>query len=140
MTTATITNLFTNLNEVSTVQHTKEVHTPLRWFGGKFFLSKEIISRIPAHHCYVEPFAGSSQVLTQKTASKVEVINDIDESLINFLMTLRGQKEELIQSLMTLPTSRAIAERWMNEPLPEDPFEQAVRFYYLLRHIGTVMC
>lgn len=120
-------------NNLSEVHHTKEIHTPLRWFGGKYYLAQEIISRIPAHHCFIEPFSGSGQVITQKTKSKVEVINDIDNDLINFLMVLRNQKDELIEALSTLPTSRFLTELWMREPMPEESFERAVRFYYILR-------
>ncbi|WP_088363918.1 DNA adenine methylase [Bacillus cereus] len=121
----------TKLN--SPVKHTKEVHSPIRWFGGKHYLAKDIIPLMPKHHCYVEPFAGGGHVLTQKEKSKVEVWNDIDASLINFLMTLRGRKEELTQALETLPTSRFLTELWLKEPMPEDSFEKAVRWYYLLR-------
>ncbi|MGN5650356.1 DNA adenine methylase [Bacillus sp. Brlt_9] len=117
----------------SPVKHIKEVHSPIRWFGGKYYLAKDIIPLMPKHHCYVEPFGGGGHVLTQKEESKVEVWNDIDSSLINFLMTLRGRKEDLTKALETLPTSRFLTELWLKEPMPEDSFEKAVRWYYLLR-------
>lgn len=127
-------NTFEQLVE-SPVKRVKGIHSPIRWFGGKHYLAKDIISLLPAHHCYVEPFSGGGHVLTQKEPSKVEVYNDIDCDLINFLLTLRNSREELLSALETLPTSRYLAKMWANQPLPEEPFERAVRWYWLLRHL-----
>ncbi|MGF7535545.1 DNA adenine methylase [Bacillus mexicanus] len=122
-------------NTNSTVKRIKGIHSPIRWFGGKHYLAKDIIPLIPEHHCYVETFAGGGHVLTQKEPSKVEVYNDIDGDLINFLLTLRNSREELLAALKTLPTSRLLSEEWSKQPLPKDNFERAVRWYYLLRHL-----
>lgn len=119
----------------SPVKRIKGIHSPIRWFGGKHYLAKDIIPLMPQHHCYVEPFAGGGHVLTQKEPSRVEVYNDLDGDLINFLMTLRNSKESLLEALETLPSSRLLAKTWSEQPLPEDPFERAVRWYYLLRHV-----
>lgn len=105
----------------------------LRWFGGKHFLSYELIPLIPEHHCWADVFGGGAHMTVAKKRSRVEVFNDMDEELINFLMVLRSQKSELISSLSTLPTSRNLFEHWQREPLPSDSFERAVRWFYLLR-------
>ncbi|MCK1999909.1 DNA adenine methylase [[Brevibacterium] frigoritolerans] len=128
-------NTSLNLNLNSPVKRIKGIHSPLRWFGGKHYLAKDIIPLLPEHHCYVEPFTGGGHVLTQKEPSKVEVYNDIDGDLINFLLTLRSSKDKLLEALETLPTSRFLAETWSKQALPEEPFERAVRWYYLLRHL-----
>lgn len=120
----------------SPVKRIKGIHSPIRWFGGKHYLAKDIIPLMPQHHCYVEPFAGGGHVLTQKEPSKVEVYNDLDGDLINFLLTLRKSKQKLLNALETLPSSRLLAKMWTEQPLPEDDsFERAVRWYYLLRHL-----
>jgi DNA adenine methylase len=111
----------------------RNTHSPLRWFGGKKKLSKYIIPLLPQHHCYVEPFGGGAHVMTLKQPSKVDVYNDIDCDLINFLLVLRERKDDLIKSLSSLPTSRYLTEKWQNEPLPECDFERAVRWFYILR-------
>jgi len=126
-------NTFEELTE-SPINRVKGIHSPIRWFGGKYYLAKDLISLMPKHHCYVEPFGGGGHVLTQKEPSKVEVYNDIDRNLVNFLLTLRSSREELLASLESLHTSREIYNMWSSQPLPEDPFERAVRWYYLLRH------
>jgi DNA adenine methylase len=110
-----------------------KVTSPIKWFGGKHYLAQEIISLLPKHRTYVEPFGGGGHVLTQKPPSKVEVYNDIDTDLVNFLMVLREKRDELVERLMTLPSSRFLCQLWQQEPLPEDEFERAVRWYYLLR-------
>jgi site-specific DNA-adenine methylase len=57
---------------------------PLSYIGGKNRLSKQIIEIFPEHKTYVEAFAGGAQVLFHKEASKVEVLNDLDEEIVNF--------------------------------------------------------
>ena len=111
----------------------EQTHSPIRWFGGKTKLAKHIIPLLPQHHCFIEPFGGSAGVMTLKQPSKVEVYNDIDADLVNFMLVLRERRNDVIQSLSTLPTSRYLTEMWQNEPLPEDRFERAVRWFYLLR-------
>ncbi|MGF7035327.1 site-specific DNA-adenine methylase [Paenibacillus mucilaginosus] len=46
-----------------------------------------------------------------KKKSPVEIFNDIDNDLINFLMVLRQQRAELMEALASLPTSRFLFER-----------------------------
>ncbi|MBF0189088.1 MAG: DNA adenine methylase, partial [Magnetococcales bacterium] len=38
----------------------KPVRSPLSgWLGGKYRLARRIVSELPNHTCYVEPFAGA---------------------------------------------------------------------------------
>lgn len=74
---------------------------------------------------------GGAHVLSQKQPSKVEVYNDIDVELVNFLMMLREQREELIAAVDSLPVSRALFEKWKWEEKPSDDFERAVRWWYV---------
>ena len=60
------------------------INSPFKWVGGKSRLRKFIIPLIPEHQCYVEPFGGAAWVLFGKSPSRIEVLNDIDEELINF--------------------------------------------------------
>ncbi len=68
-----------------------------------------------------------------KERSKVEIFNDLDSELLDFLMTLRNNKTELIDALLSLPTSRALYDKFVHEPLPADPIERAARWFYKLR-------
>ena len=46
---------------------------PLSYLGGKNRVAQKIISLIPEHNCYIEPFCGGAQVLFHKTPSNVEL-------------------------------------------------------------------
>ncbi|MEF3304175.1 DNA adenine methylase [Paenibacillus sp. GYB003] len=106
----------------------------IRWFGGKKWLAKSILPYIPSHHCWVDVFGGGAHMTVARQPSKVEVFNDKDCDLINFYLVLRDHKEQLIEALESLPTSRFLYEKWLSEELPGDSFERAVRWFYLLRH------
>ncbi len=61
-----------------------KLKTPISYYGGKQKLCTEIISRMPAHNLYCEPFIGGAAIFFGKEPSKVEVINDTNKELINF--------------------------------------------------------
>lgn len=58
--------------------------TPISYYGGKQRLSSKIISLIPEHILYCEPFLGGAAVFFSKAQSEVEVLNDTNRELINF--------------------------------------------------------
>jgi DNA adenine methylase len=61
-----------------------EMPQPFGWVGGKSRMAAKIISLIPDHKTYVEPFCGSAAVFFKKEPSEVEVLNDCDPDLIRF--------------------------------------------------------
>jgi site-specific DNA-adenine methylase len=63
---------------------------PLCYIGGKNRLATKIISMLPEHITYVEPFAGGAQVLFHKPPSNVEVLNDLDFDIVNFFRVCSG--------------------------------------------------
>jgi len=76
---------------------------PLKWHGGKHYLADWIISYMPRHVHYVEPYAGGLAVLLRRDPHDPrlvwnpdwpqegvsEVVNDIDGELMNFWGVLR---------------------------------------------------
>jgi DNA adenine methylase len=60
------------------------MRTPITYYGGKQLMAERIISMIPPHNIYVEPFFGGGAVFFRKKKSGLEVINDKNEMLINF--------------------------------------------------------
>lgn len=63
---------------------------PLKWHGGKHYLATKIISLMPTHIHYVEPYFGGGAVLLAKNPEGVsEVVNDINGQLMNFWRTLQ---------------------------------------------------
>ncbi len=62
---------------------------PLKWWGGKAYLASRIVSLMPAHICYVEPYAGGLSVLLARDGENVsEVANDLNGDLVNFWRVL----------------------------------------------------
>ena len=61
------------------------IPSPLKWHGGKSYLASKIVSMMPPHVHYVEPFAGGLSVLLAKNPEGVsEVVNDLSADLTNF--------------------------------------------------------
>lgn len=58
--------------------------TPITYYGGKQKLASTIISMMPEHKIYCEPFFGGGAVFFAKGASFLEVINDKNKVLMTF--------------------------------------------------------
>jgi DNA adenine methylase len=107
------------------------VRSPITFFGSKAKLAKRIIALFPAHHTYVEPFAGSAAVLLTKEPSEVEVFNDPNADLVNLFRVVRDPS--LFQQLKDAAESTLYARSEFDlagEPTDE-PVERARR--YLVR-------
>lgn len=99
----------------------------LRYYGSKWKMASFIISQMPNHLCYVEPFGGSAAVLLQKTPAKFEVFNDLDGDVVNFFKVLRETPRRLIRAIQLTPYSRA---EWLAAAARcAHPVERARRFY-----------
>ncbi len=61
-----------------------KLKTPISYYGGKQKLADKIISLIPQHLLYCEPFIGGAAVFFAKQPSNMEVLNDVNKELINF--------------------------------------------------------
>ena len=70
---------------------------PLTYYGGKQTLAPWIISLIPEHILYCEPFFGGGAVYFMKPPSEVEVINDTNKELMNFYRVASKRFDELAQ-------------------------------------------
>ena len=58
---------------------------PIKWHGGKSYLADKIISLMPEHVHYVEPYFGGGFVLFRKACEGVsEVVNDLNSELTTF--------------------------------------------------------
>jgi DNA adenine methylase len=92
---------------------------PLPYVGGKNRLATKIISLLPEHTTYVEPFAGGAQVLFHKPPSEVEVLNDLDFDVVNFFRVCQWQYEELHEK---------------SDPTTLTDIQRAGRFFYLQKN------
>ncbi len=103
--------------------------SPINWYGGKYYIAKDIINIFPQHNMYVEGFGGAGHVLFRKNKSNLEVYNDLHNGLYLIFKFLRENNEEFIRKLSLTPYSRQEFEDsklWMYE---EDEVEKARKFY-----------
>lgn len=123
---------------------------PIAYFGGKQTVASQIVSLLPTHLHYVEPFAGSLAVLLAKGPSRAETVNDLDRALMTFWRVLRDEPDTLMRACALTPHSRA--ERELARDLDDvDDVETARRVWVALtqgragqlrptgwRHLGAV--
>ena len=108
---------------------------PLSYLGGKNRIAKKIIALIPEHTSYIEPFCGGAQVFFHKEPSKVELLNDLNEDIFNFLRICQMHHEELLRYLHYCIVSR----RWFDlfEQTPPETMtdiQRAARFFFLQKN------
>lgn len=99
----------------------------LRWHGGKWLLAPWIISLMPPHRVYVEPFGGGGSVLLRKPPAYAEIYNDLDTGVVSFFRIMRDPAtgEQLRTLLELTPFSR---DEFNDCYLPtDDPMESARR-------------
>jgi DNA adenine methylase len=106
---------------------TTAVRSPIPYFGSKQRIAPWIVSLLPPHEHYVEPYAGGLSVLLAKQPSRMETVNDLDGELMTFWRVLRDRPTELLRACMLTPHSRAeLAATW--DPT-EDDLELARRIW-----------
>lgn len=91
----------------------KLTRAALRYFGGKWQIAPWVISNLPAHRIYVEPFGGAASVLLRKLPSDIEVYNDLDEEIVSIFRTLQNPQQcsRLIRLLRRTPYARCSFEQ-----------------------------
>ena len=102
--------------------------TPLTYYGGKQTLAPLIVSLIPEHILYGEPFTGGGAVFFNKPASACEVINDTNGELMNFYKVTRDNFKPLQKMISeTLHSRKAFhhAEVIYNNPDMFNPVQRA---------------
>lgn len=109
------------------------IKSPLSgWMGGKYQLSKQVVSMIPQHHCYCEPFAGAAWVFFRKDRSEVEVLNDINADIITLYRVIQHHLEEFIRWFKWVLVSRNEFNRWLKtDPQTLTDIQRAIRFFYI---------
>lgn len=111
---------------------------PFRWYGGKMRMLNELVSMIPEHTTYVEPFMGSASLLLNHERSEVEIINDKDSELVHFMRTLADttKTKDLFFRLHNLEYGKEVFDKALkykeNECSSLKPTERAVNFYTLV--------
>ncbi len=130
------------------------INSPFRYAGGKFYARKLILSHVPRHTAYIEPFAGGGSIFFAKPKVNFNQLNDIDPQLVNVYLTIRDNPENLIEFLQKrsekssriphsfsegikagepLPATKELHGFFKNEFKPKNDLERAGRWFYLNR-------
>jgi DNA adenine methylase len=93
-------------------------HSPLRYYGGKANIARQLVTRFAPHNCFVDVFGGGANILLAKPpGSGVEVLNDVDQSLVNFWSVLRNSRtrKRMIELVEFTPYSRLVFKQCVDE-------------------------
>ncbi len=99
----------------------------LNYPGAKWGMASQIVSMMPPHRSYLEPFFGSGAVLFNKPPSAIETVNDIDGDIVNFFKVLQTQADELAEMIALTPYAREVFDD-AHENRGTDPLDKAYRF------------
>jgi DNA adenine methylase len=131
---------------------------PLKVHGGKQYLARRIVSLMPRHLRYAEPFAGGLAVLLARdpndrrlwageasgTRGVTEVVNDVDNRLTNFWRVLQDETTfaRFLRVVQATPVSRPEWERAKAHTDGSDPVADVVAFFVLCRQslAGRMKC
>lgn len=106
--------------------------TPVTYYGGKQRLVTLILSLIPKHKLYCEPFVGGAAVFFAKEPSEMEVINDLNGEVVNFYQVCKTDFSKLEKLVQSTPHSRQV-HRETQEILKNadkfDPVKRAWAFW-----------
>lgn len=97
----------------------------LNYPGSKWRIADLIVSNMPDHKSYLEPYFGSGAVFFSKPKDILETINDYDGRLVNFFRVTRDDPEKLQYMISQTLYSREEFEKSIE--VSEDPLEDARR-------------
>lgn len=103
------------------------MNTLLNYPGAKWGMAKQIVSLMPPHRSYLEPFFGSGAVLFNKLPSVIETVNDIDGDIVNFFRVLRERPDDLAEAISLTPYARDVFDD-AHANRGTDDFDRAYRF------------
>jgi DNA adenine methylase len=75
----------------------------LKYPGGKWRVAEWIISHFPEHAVYLEPYFGSGAIFFNKEPTRVELINDLDQNVVNLFQIIREQPHEFATMISLTP-------------------------------------
>lgn len=97
----------------------------LKYPGSKWRIADWIISLMPKHKVYAEPFFGSGAVFFNKQPAYIESVNDIDGDIVNLFKVCREDSIRLSELIDLTPYARD--EFISCYQRSDDPIEQARR-------------
>jgi DNA adenine methylase len=110
------------------------MNTPITYYGGKQSLAARIIEMLPKHHIYCEPFFGGGAVFFRKEKSPIEVVNDKNNLLITFYLSIQKsfpKLQALVNNTLHSETIYRYAKDIYNNRVVASRLEKAWAFWLL---------
>ena len=104
------------------------MRTPITYYGGKQTLAPTIVSMLPPHRIYCEPFFGGGAVFFAKPKSYLEAINDTNDRLVTFykqVMTNFDELQQMVQNTLQSESEYLKAREIYNRRRPASDAEIA---------------
>lgn len=108
------------------------------YHGGKRSSAAAILELLPSASLFVDVFGGSGRVAIEAVKSrryKAVVYNDLDDRMLDLLMTLKESPREFRAAALSLPVSRTLYGRLRNG-FSEDRIQRAAETLFLLAFSG----
>ncbi len=99
--------------------------------GGKSKLKKKIISIMPQHKVYVEPFIGGGSVFFAKEPAELNIINDKDKDIANIYGDMKAVGEKMINK--SFQQDKDKFNRFLKQTSFKNKEERLYRNLYLSR-------
>ena len=119
--------------DLKNTDRTGFVHSLFRYPGNQIYALDTLLSLIPEHQFYIEPFCGGGSTFFRKAKAEDNWLNDVDEELIETYMAIRDQPEKLVIALKGEEISEKKYNYFKKGFIPRNNFETAVRWFYLNR-------
>lgn len=102
----------------------------LKRCGNKQSIAGEIQKHFPEHKIYIETFFGAGGMFFNKPKSKYNFLNDIDDDVFNLFMVVKDRKDELYNTIETMPIHQTLMRHWKKNT-EIDPIWKAIRFLFI---------
>ena len=134
----TTTWIAPSVSRLSTSGRKMKLRPPVKIHGGKYYLSEWIIQHFPENYTeldFLEAYTGGGSVLINKAKSRMEVLNDIEEDLIQIYRALRDEPGMFIGRLKRVKYCESTFDRALKKQDGKwgDYMDQAVNEFILRR-------
>jgi len=101
--------------------------------GGKSRIAEKLVSLIPKHKIYLEPFAGGAAVFWKKEPVELSVLNDKNSEIAFAYGFIRDCTTEQINKLrqMNWNPEKSTFFKLRDSNPPQDPVQRFYRFFYV---------
>ena len=108
------------------------------YYGGKFTMSKKLVTMLPPHRRYFEVFAGGASMFFRKSKAEWNVLNDIDNDIVNLYTCVIKKFDKLCEHIYWLPRSRKLFIEFnhnikdVNIKIPD--VKRASQYFFIIRN------